>query len=100
MPSILFILLKSPSEYHSLEYLDKIAGNEKRAAVLFEDAVYFAVDKRKSKELLDLVGKAYVIADDLHARGFSDRLAEGYEVIDYPTVVDLIMEEYDQTITI
>jgi len=100
MSSILFILLKSPYEYHSLENLNKIAGNEKRAVVLFEDAVYFAVDKKKSTELLDLVDKVYVIADDLHARGFGEQLAEGYQVIDYPAVVDLIMEEYDQTITL
>ncbi|MDH7508360.1 MAG: sulfurtransferase complex subunit TusB [Methanomassiliicoccales archaeon] len=100
MPSVLFVLLKSPSEYHSLEHLHKIAGNEKRAAVLFEDAVYFAVDRRRSKELLDIVGRAYIISDDLKARGFSEQDAKGYEVIDYPAVVDLIMEEYDQIITV
>ncbi len=100
MVSKLFVMVKPPSEYHSLDLFKKIGGNDKRAALLFEDAVYFAVDRRKSGELLEAAGEVYVIADDLEARGFGGAVPEGYTAIDYPRAVDLVMEEFDQTMTV
>ncbi|MBM4237231.1 MAG: sulfurtransferase complex subunit TusB, partial [Euryarchaeota archaeon] len=94
MVSKLFILVKPPSEYHSLNQIKKIAGDDKRAALLFEDAVYFAADRRKSGELLDAAGEVFVIADDLEARGFGEAVPEGYTTIDYPRAVDLVVEEF------
>ena len=99
MTSVLFILLKSPNEYSSLDHVAAIGGDEMTGAILFEDAVYFAVDKTKGKELLEVTDKVYVIQDDLAARGFGT-VPAGFQVIDYPTAVDLIMEQYDQTITV
>jgi sulfur relay protein TusB/DsrH len=99
MSSVLFILLKSPYEYSSLDHLAAIGGDQTTGVILFEDAVYFAVDTNKGKELLEVTDKVYVIQDDLSARGFNDA-PSGFQVIDYPTAVDLIMELYDQTITV
>jgi sulfur relay protein TusB/DsrH len=99
MSSVLFILLKSPYEYSSLDHVAAIGGDEMIGAILFEDAVYFALDKRKGRELLDVTDKVYVMQDDLVARGFSTVPSE-FQAIDYPTAVDLIMERYDQTITV
>ncbi|MDD1769137.1 MAG: sulfurtransferase complex subunit TusB [Methanomassiliicoccales archaeon] len=99
MTSILFILLKSPNEYSSLDHIAAIGGDEMTGAILFEDAVYFAVDRAKGRELLEVTDRVYVIKDDLAARGF-DTVPAGFQTIDYPVAVDLIMEQYDQTITV
>lgn len=98
--SILLVLLRSPHEYSSLDHVAAIGGDEETAAILFEDAVYFAVVKGKREELLAVTDKVFVIADDLEARGFGPKVPMGFEVIDYPGAIDLIMERYDQTITV
>jgi sulfur relay protein TusB/DsrH len=94
----LFILLKSPGEFHAFDLMASLAGEDEAAALLFEDAVYFAANEVKGRELASVVDKVYVIGDDLRSRGF-DAL-NGFEVIDYPRAVDLIMDEYDKTITV
>jgi sulfur relay protein TusB/DsrH len=99
MSSILFIMLKSPYEYSSLDHLAAIGGDERTGVILFEDAVYFAVDKNKGQELLDVADKVYVMRDDFAARGLAS-ISGKFLLIDYPTAVDLIMEQYDQTITV
>jgi len=38
--------------------------------------------------------------DDLEARGFRGMAGKGFQEIDYPLAVDLIMKAYDQTITV
>ncbi|MDD1767257.1 MAG: sulfurtransferase complex subunit TusB [Methanomassiliicoccales archaeon] len=99
MAPVLFILLRSPGEYSSLDHIAAIGGDEASGAILFEDAVYFAVDRTKARELLEVTDKVYVIEDDLAARGFS-AVPDGFQMIDYSTAIDLIMEQYDQTITV
>ncbi|MFP4169633.1 MAG: DsrH/TusB family sulfur metabolism protein [Methanomassiliicoccales archaeon] len=100
MTSKLYIMLRSPEEHCDLEVIDRLSGEEGRAAMLFEDAVYFSVMEKRGKNLLDRVDRAYVISDDLRSRGIASHLMEGFEEVDYPKAVDLIMEEYGQTVTI
>jgi sulfur relay protein TusB/DsrH len=99
MASILFVMLKSPHENVNLELTSDLGGQAKKAAILFEDAVYYAVDKKASKHLADHVDEVYVIADDLAARGFECSLGGKFKVVDYGQAVDLIME-YDRTVTV
>jgi sulfur relay protein TusB/DsrH len=101
MPSILFLLFKSPHEFGtSLEMIDKIAGEEKRAAILFEDAAYYAVDQEQGGRLLASAKQVFVMSDDLQAKGFGGKALPGFKEIEYPEAVDLIMERFDQTITL
>jgi len=100
MASKLFILLKSPREFAGVDILKEISHNDRSGVILFEDAAYYSVDKEKSKELLGSVDEAFVLSDDIAARGFEGLTLPGYEVIDYGKAVDLIMERYDQTITL
>ena len=101
MSSVLFLLLKSPHEFgEGTHLLRQVRGKRKGAALLFEDASLFAVDARRSKALLDAVDHVYVMKDDLAARGFAGKALPGFKEIDYPEAVDLIMERYDQTITL
>ena len=101
MTSILFLLFKSPHEFgSSLELIDKIAGDSERAAILFEDAAYFAVDQKQGDKLLRSVKQAFVMSDDLNAKGFGGKALPGFKEIEYPEAVELIMERFDQTITL
>jgi sulfur relay protein TusB/DsrH len=101
MSSVLFILLKSPHEFGEGTHLIKqVRGKRHSAAVLFEDAALYAVDAKRSKSILEAVDHVYVMKDDLAARGFGGKALPGFKEIDYPEAVDLIMEKYDQTITL
>jgi sulfur relay protein TusB/DsrH len=100
MQSKLFLLFKSPHEFTGLDMLDSIAGQAKRGVILFEDAAYYAVDPIKGKRLLELGKDVFVMKDDLSARGFAGKAMPGFKEIDYHQAVDLIMEQYDQTITL
>jgi sulfur relay protein TusB/DsrH len=100
MQSKLFLLFKSPHEFTGLDMLDKIAGSSKRGVILFEDAAYYAVDPSKGKKLLEVGKEVYVMKDDLSARGFAGKAIPGFQEIDYHQAVDLIMEKFDQTITL
>ena len=99
MSSVLFMMLKSPHESSNLELIPNLAGGSKKGAILFEDAVYFAVQKKAAKHLSEHLDEIYVIADDLAARGFSGCAEGKFKTIDYGQAVDLIMD-YDRTITI
>ncbi|MDD3398309.1 MAG: DsrH/TusB family sulfur metabolism protein [Candidatus Methanomethylophilaceae archaeon] len=98
MTSILFLLLKSPHEYCDLEILGKISGEAPRSAVLLNDAALFAVNKEAGERLRPWVDEVYVMRDDLEARGLP--VQGDVSVIDYGKLVDLIMDEFDQTVTI
>jgi len=100
MASVLFIMMKSPHENVNLELVDDLGKDVHKAALLFEDAVYYAVDKKHCKHLADHVDEVYVMKDDLAARGFQGKSHEKYKEVDYGMAVDLIMERFDRTITI
>ncbi len=99
MVSILFVLLKSPHENINLELTFDLGGQSKKAAILFEDAVYYAVDKKESEHLAEHVDEVFVISDDLTARGFNCDIGGKFKAIDYGEAVDLIMQ-FDRTITL
>ncbi len=102
MASKLFILMRSPWECPCchMDMIQNVKGEDKAGVLLFEDAVYFAASPEMAANLSPLVDEVYALGDDLEARGFNDDLVKGIEMIDYPRAVDLIMEEYDQTITV
>lgn len=100
MSSTLFILLKSPHEYHDLDAVAALGGDDRVGVMLLEDATLFPVFEDRREEIMDVADEIYVMGEDLEARGFKGRAGKGFQVIDYPRAVDLIMEEYDQTITL
>jgi sulfur relay protein TusB/DsrH len=100
MATKLFLLFKSPREFTGIDLIKNMVGKDGSAAILFEDATYYSVDKKHGKELLGAVKDVYVMSDDITARGFEGKLDHGFKVIDYNQAVDLIMERDDQTITL
>jgi len=99
MKSKLFITLKSPHEFGGLELVRSSAKGSKSALLLFEDAVIFAANAKMGKELLSAVQNVYVMKDDWEARGLP-LAVPGFKIVDYPEAVELIMERYEQTITV
>lgn len=100
MSSTLFILLKSPHEYHDLDAVAALGGDDRIGILLFEDATLFPIYEDRRVEILDVADEIYVMEDDLEARGFKGKAGKDFQVIDYLRAVDLIMKEYDQTITL
>ncbi len=100
MSSTLFILLKSPHEYHDLDAVAALGGDDRIGVMLFQDATLFPVLEDRREELMGVADEIFVMGEDLEARGFKGRAGKGFEVIDYPRAVDLIMREYDKTITL
>lgn len=100
MKSILFVVIKSPFISNAAEGCKLLSLNGENAVLLTEDGVYNAVHDEKRKELLECGFKLYAIEDNLAARGFVDFKAEGVEVIDCSRAIDLIMEEFDTSITV
>ncbi|MCX6650616.1 MAG: sulfurtransferase complex subunit TusB [Methanomassiliicoccales archaeon] len=99
MKSKLFMMLKSPHEFTGMDLIRSIGAGSSTAAILFEDAVIFAANAKKGQELQSAVKDVYVIKDDWEARGLPLAMTS-FKLIDYPEAVDLIMERYDQTITV
>jgi len=98
MPSKLFLLLKSPLEWSGSSIMASLSGDDERAVVLLNDAVLFALGGEHLDALSSICPTIYAMRDDIDARGLKP--SERVETIDYGRLVELIMEEYDQTITV
>ena len=99
MKSKLFIMLKSPHEFTGHDLVRSIGKGADTGVLLFEDAVLFAANRKKGEELKSLVKDVYVIKDDWEARGLPLALPE-FKIVDYHEAVEIIMERYEQTITV
>ena len=90
----LMVVGTSPAETElgwQLDLLDSAAG---KGVLLMQDGVLFATAEhvhRLRREGLRL----YALRHSLEARGVSDRVAPGVEVVDYPRAIDLMMADYD-----
>ena len=69
--------------------------------LLLQDGVYLA-DKGtpESKELKDLGLKVHALKHHVDERGIASRLAVEVDLVDYPSVIDLLMEKSDKVISL
>lgn len=100
MPRVLFTLLKSPFEKDEIHTMDTLGGNNEKAVLLFEDAVYYATNEQIRKDLLSKNYSIFAIKDELDARGYEELSAQGIEVIDYDKAIDIIMEKFDKVVSL
>ena len=94
----MFSDLESASELASMQ---KEAGNEV-GIVLMQDAVLITKKSVKSKMLEEIMANGidvYVIDADCKARGISDVVLEGIKKVGYEEFIDLVMENYEKTVS-
>jgi sulfur relay protein TusB/DsrH len=97
-----FLIVLSNDCVGALELIETLLKrNHEIGVLLLEDAVFLA-DKGKADEcsLGELDISRYISQKHLAERGLADRLALSAEIVDYPTMVDLLMEQYDRIISL
>jgi len=92
--AILHTVNKSPFDKNSLERAIGVA-KDGSAVLLIEDGVYGAIKGATSSSLVEgamKTVKVYALSEDVNARGVSDRLIDGVELVDYAGFVKLATE--------
>lgn len=70
--------------------------------VLMQDAVIITKKSMKSELLEKILSngiKVYVLDADCKAKGIAEKVVEGIQKIGYEEFIDLLMEEYEKTIS-
>lgn len=91
------------SECSSLnEVISALRGQGNEVGILLIQDGVFLTDKGcpHSKELLDLKVPTYALKSHVEERGIMNRMIGDAKIIEYPDVIDLMMEQYDKIISI
>ena len=107
MPSLLYIVRRSPFMYSDLERAYELASMQKEEGndvgmVLMQDAVLITKKSEKSKMLEEIMANGiniYVIEADCNARGINEMIIEGVKKVGYEEFIDLVMENYEKTVS-
>ena len=99
MPKTAFLVLKSPQELDPTHMVKRLADKADASIILVEDGVYQALNEIAAKKLLGTVREVLVSKEDMEARGFSPSDLKIGKAVDYPEIVDCIMERTERTIT-
>ncbi|MHA2061864.1 MAG: sulfurtransferase complex subunit TusB [Candidatus Sifarchaeia archaeon] len=108
MSSLLYVVRRSPFMYSDLErvaelaYLQKTDAGNDIGIVLLQDSVLITKKSEKSKMLEEIMANGitiYAIEADCKARGIRDVVLEGVKTISYEEFVDLVMEDYEKTVS-
>ena len=95
-----FMTLRSPQEHDLSEMVGRLSEKDDAHVILFEDAVYNALDPRYAGRLDGVSVEVHVAKDDLEARGFSESDLRTGRASDYDGIVDVIMEKTERTVTL
>lgn len=95
-----FLVIRSPQELDPTHMMHRIAGRDEASAILFEDAVYNALQSGPAERLGKAAHEVLVAADDLDARGFSQKDLRVGRAVSYDEIVDCIMERTERTVTV
>lgn len=93
-------LLVFLNEYREAEMLDRLKA-DRMGVVMVQNGVYHASLKNGGNEsaLLSSGAELYALSEDIQTRGFSDSDVDSrVKVINYDSLVDLILNDYDKTI--
>lgn len=106
MSGLLYIIRRSPFMSSDLERVAELAVKQKEenevGIVLMQDAVLITKKSQKSKLLEELMVNGiniFVIEADCNARGISEMVIEGVKKVGYEEFIDLVMEDYEKTIS-
>ncbi len=93
--------------YSDLERASELASMQKEEGndvgmVLMQDAVLITKKSEKSKMLEEIMVNGiniYVIEADCNARGINEMIIEGVKKVGYEEFIDLVMENYEKTVS-
>jgi sulfur relay protein TusB/DsrH len=93
--------------YSDLERASELASMQKETGneigiVLMQDAVLITKKSEKSKMLEEIMANGiivYAIEADCKARGISDVVLDGVKPVSYDDFIDLVMENYEKTVS-
>jgi sulfur relay protein TusB/DsrH len=91
------------SECASLaETIEAMQGKGHEVGILLIQDGVFLADKGcpHSKEVVDLGVKIYASKAHVEERGIESRLIPKVSLVDYPSIVDLMMETYDRVVSV
>lgn len=95
-----FIVLKSPQEQDPTRTIEGTSPKGDAIAILIEDGVLQALTKRSAERLSRAVSEILISREDVAAKGFSEKdLAVG-KLVDYPEIIECIMEQSERTVTV
>lgn len=95
-----FVIIRSPQELDPTHMMHRVASRDEASAVLFEDAVYNALQAVPAERLAKAAHEVLVAADDLEARGFSQEDLKVGRAVPYEDMVDCIMERTERTVSV
>jgi sulfur relay protein TusB/DsrH len=95
-----FVVIRSPQELDPTHMMHRVASRDEASAILFEDAVYNALQAAPAERLGRSAHEVLVAADDLEARGFSQKDLRVGRAVAYDDIVDCIMERTERTVTV
>ena len=95
-----FVVIRSPQELDPTHLMRRVADRAEASVILFEDAVYNALRKEHADRLGKAAHEVLVAADDLEARGFSQKDLKIGKAVPYDDIVDCIMERTERTVTV
>lgn len=95
-----FVVIRSPQELDPTHMVRRLADREEASVILFEDAVFNALLKAPADRLGMAAGEVLVAADDLEARGFSQKDLRIGKAVGYDDIVDCMMERTERTVTV
>jgi sulfur relay protein TusB/DsrH len=100
MPKTAFLVLRSPQELDPTHMVKRFAEKAEASMILVEDGVYQALLPAAAQKLGASVHEVLVSKEDVEARGFAPSDLKIGKAVDYPEIVDCIMERTERTITI
>jgi sulfur relay protein TusB/DsrH len=100
MPKTAFLVLKSPQELDPTHMVGRFTDKADASMILVEDGVYQALVSPAAEKLKFAANEVLVSREDIEARGFSQSDLKIGRAVDYPEIVDWIMERTERTITI
>lgn len=100
MSKVAFIVLKSPQEQDPTHMMRRFADKNDASVILFEDGVFHAQQTAHAERLKEAADEVLVNKEDFEARGFGQSDLKVGRLVDYPEIVDTIMERTDRTVTL
>ena len=94
------MVLKSPQEQDPCRTISALSDKGSTTVILVEDGVIQALSKEAGERLSKVCSEILVSREDVEAKGFSQaELAVG-KLVDYPEIVECIMERTERTVTV